>query len=140
MPPRPGGHNKRQALALDHAMQTEGATALLWQCAKCHFESPTQRNIHRFNRDPLIANKLLEKIRGKALGQTETYRRYQQIRTQLGIPPEFDHITPGAKVKMLANAKGGIDQVTQFLALGAGINLLRTVKRASPQVRSGINR
>ena len=111
---------KKEAMALDHAMQTDGTTTLLWQCVKCHFEFPTHRNIQRFNRDTLIVNKLIDKIRGKTIENTKTYRRYQEIQTQLGLPPEFDLITPGAKVKMLASAKGQIDLVAQFLALGGG--------------------
>ena len=131
--------SKKEALALDSAMQTNGTTTLLWQCAKCHFEYPTQTNLQRFNRDPKVVNKVLDKIRGKKIENTETYKKYCEVRIQLGLPEDFDRYTPGAKVKTLAKAKGQTDLVTQFLTLGAEINLLRTVKGSLPQVRSGIN-
>ena len=131
--------SKKEALALDSAMQTGWIATLLWQCVKCHFEYPTQTNLQRFNRDPEVVNILLGKIRGKRIENTETYKKYLEIRTQLGLPPEFDRLTPGAKVKTLAKAKGRTDLVTQFLTLGAEVNLLRTVKCSLPQVRSGVN-
>ena len=130
---------KKQDMAIDQAMQTEGTTTLLRQCVKCQFEFPTNRTTRRFSRDPLIVNKLLGEIPGKSLGETGAFRRFHEIRAQLGLPPDFDHITPAAKVKMLEKAKGGSGMVAHFLSLGAEINLLMVAKSSLPAVRSGVN-
>ena len=77
--------SKKEALALDSAMQTNGTTTLLWQCAKCHFGYPTQTNLQRFNRDPNVVNKVLDRIRGKKI----EILRHTENTSKLGFNSAF---------------------------------------------------
>ena len=57
----------------------------------------------------------------------------------LKLPPDFDRLTPGARVNALARPRADPAQVLDMLALGADLNILRPVKKSIPSVRSGIN-
>ena len=131
--------SKKEALVLDRSLFTDGTTLSLWQCAKCQFEFPTNRTTQRFSRDPKVATKLIQKIKGKTLEDTEISREIRDLAEQMGLPDNYDKLTPGAKVRALSNSALDRTMLTRFLTLGAELNILRAVKGSLPAVRSGIN-
>ena len=128
---------KKQALVLDTSLFTSGTLALLWQCAKCQLEYPRERTTKRFHKDPKALTNMLQKIKGKGIENTTTFKEFNELAEALDLPKNFDQLSPGAKVKLLGASHIDRTQMTRYLTLGAEINLLRTVKSSLPSVRSG---
>ena len=93
--------DKKQAFALDQMVFPNGAITLLWQCAKCHMEFPTNRTARRFVRDPIVLPRLMDNLKGKSLEESGAHREFQNLAETIGLPPGYDKLTPGAKVKLL---------------------------------------
>ena len=130
--------SKLQAIALDRSILAHGTVTLLWQCAKCQFEYPTGGVTKRFHSDPQTLPDMISRIKGKQLDQTGTARQLEELKTTMGLPKDFDKLTPGCQVKRLKAAQIDRNQLARYLSLGAELNLLRTIKGSLSQVCSGV--
>ena len=130
--------NKKEAYALGLSLFARGTVVTLWQCAKCQFDYPTNQTAKRFHSDPSAMPRLIEKLAGKTITQTPTYKEFTQLAETLGLPQHFDQLTPGNKVKLLQSSNADRPLIARYLTLGAEINILRTVKQSLPSVRSGV--
>ena len=130
--------SKKEAHALDLSLFARGTVVTLWQCAKCQFDYPTNQTTKRFHGDPDALPKIIDKLAGKTIDQTPTYKEFTQIAESLGLPQNFDQLTPGNKVKLLHSSNADRSLITRYLTLGAEINILRTIKQSLPSVRSGV--
>ena len=109
---------KSHALALDQSLFTNGMTLTLWQCSKCQLEYPTDRTTQRFNRGPAVIPKLIQKIQGESVDDTDVFREFYDQAAQMGLPHNFDKLTHGAKVKALGNSALDRTMLTRYLTLG----------------------
>ena len=130
---------KLQALALDRSILAEGAVTLLWECAKCQFKYPLNRVAKRFRDDTRAIPNLLSRIKGKQIDQTQTFRLFEELQVKLGLPEDFEKLTPGAEAKLLSSSTIDRGDLAKYLALGAEINVLRAVKGSLPSVCSGVS-
>ena len=130
---------KSQVQAMETSLEGHGWITLLWQTVKCHFDSPSNSATARFHANPRTLPILLTKIRGKSIEDTDIRREYTRASAELGLPPNFDGLTPGAKVKALTDLRAEPTAILELLARGADLNIMRTVKSSLPEVRSGIN-
>ena len=130
--------DKKQAIALDQSLFTRGTVTLLWQFARCQFEYPKESTAKHFHRDPLTLTRFIDKIQGKSIIETKTAQEFNDIATKLGLPANFDQITPVGKAKLLKNAPTDRPLITRYPTLGAEINILRTAKASLPSARSGV--
>ena len=81
---------------------------------------------------------MLDKIKGIGIGETSTANEFAGISANLGLPQDFDEVTPGTKVKLLARAIEDRPLVTRYLTLGDESNIIRAAKASIPSVRSGV--
>ena len=81
----------------------------------------------------------MKKLKGKTIEETPSFKEFTRLAETLELPKNFDTFTPGARVKLLQTANVDRALLTRYLALGAEINILRTVKMSLPSVRSGVN-
>ena len=129
---------KLEALALDQAHKMTGVITTLWQCARCHLAYPHRSVTANLNKSDKILPHLLLKLHGKELDDTLTAKQYDETRKRMGLDPDFDKLTPGAKVKFLAESGFDPADTLLLLTLGSELNLLRSVKSSLGSVRSGI--
>ena len=110
--------DKMQVIALDQTLFTDGAATLLWQCAKCQFEYLTNRAENRLHQGPEIRPTIPDKIKGKSIDDTGSYREHKGLADPLALPSDCDKLAPGAEVELLGRA--GIDKalLTRYLSLG----------------------
>ena len=127
---------KKQAYALDLARGGSRRILMLWQASKCHFDYPNQGMPLKFHRKQELPPTLMGQLKGKSVEQTQTYAALRNSARSLKLPSDFDCLTPGARVTALARARADPAQVPDILALGADLNILRTVKKSLPSARS----
>ena len=109
---------KRQALALEHTRNENGRIMLLWQTVKCQFETPSNLTASRFHANPRALPALLGRIKGKTVRDTEIHRDFTQISAKLGLPPTYDDMTPGNKIKTLESLRADPAAILELLARG----------------------
>ena len=126
-------------MAIDQAQDRKGVMIILWQCAKRHLDYPCGSTTHRFHKDRDAIPALLLGIRWKSIEDTDLYRRHKAIGKELGESADFAGLTPANKVAVLSAAGIGPSRLSEFLSLGAGINVLMGVKSSLPAARSGIS-
>ena len=56
----------------------------------------------------------------------------------MGIPDNYDKLTPGAQVEALSGPAIDRKTLTRYLTLGADRDILRTARASLPVVRSGV--
>ena len=130
---------KREACALSQSLYAGGVVTLLWQCDKFQFDYPPGSTTKHFHKDPKAMPRLLEKIKGEEIDTAPTAVEFANIATILGLPTDFDRVTPVSKVKFLQRATGDRPLVTRYLAVGSEINIIGAVKASPPSVRSGVS-
>ena len=130
---------REEAHALGGAAMAGGNYIILWQATKCFCEYKGARPI------PLRAglvnkdiDQLLTKFQENKLEDTKIYREYTQARGALGLPRDFEDLSPANRTSALAKAVSEGHCCRHFVACAARLNILRTAQGSLRSVTSGI--
>ena len=131
--------DKEEIFALCDHLVGRGVLILLWQAARCFFEyrrkDQLPLRIDLINKD---IDALLRKFQKHTLADTEIYKEYGRLRGALGLPSDFDDLSPMNRTHALALAQAGGQDCRTFPKAAGKLNLLRSVQGSLQSVASGI--
>ena len=81
---------------------------------------------------------LLGRIRTESLTKTKIHIEYEETKVILGLPANFEDLSPHARTKVLLKAGPNRTVIEKFTKLGAQSNILRQVEKLLPAAASGI--
>ena len=131
--------NRQEIFPIDDDLEKNGLSILLWQAAKCLFDSPSwNTRPSRWNKIEIDVENILKKFQFKTIEETEFWTERQELATKLGIPGDLDKITPSRTMHWLAMADDNRHLVPEFLRASKQVNTLRSVQGSLRPVASGI--
>ena len=109
-----------------------------WQAVRIEFAhtTATPGTVVTFRKN---VSALPEALRAPNAELTEIGQDFEDSKLDIGLPSNFDHMGPSARITALQEATPDSQQLLRFLSTGAQTNVLQQVRLTLPSVASGVN-
>lgn len=122
-------------------MEGHGDYITIWQAAKCHLALRTPEILpQRVELINKTVDKLMARFQNYHIAETAIFREYGIDRDQLGLPSNFDTLSPCNRTHAIASATTDGVGCNTFTKAAERLDIIRTAQGSLRAVDSGIRR